>query len=59
MIVNPLWFKAVAKFEVDECDRFPVHQPIRMQAKVKNLKVNLKKFRKTESAAEKFEQKRQ
>ena len=46
MIASPLWFKAVAGFQVTECDSFPVHQPVDMQVKLAKLHVNLKKFRK-------------
>ena len=56
MIVSPLWFKAVAGFEVTTCDSFSVHQPIDMRVNLGNLKVKLKKFRKTDSAADRFEQ---
>ena len=56
MIVSPLWFKAVASFAVTSSDNFSVHQPIDMAVRIGNLKVQLKKFRKTDSAAARFEQ---
>ena len=56
MIVSPLWFKSVAKFGVEASDSFPVHQPIGMDVNTGGLKVKIKKFRKTDSAAARFDQ---
>ena len=44
MIVSPLWFKGVAKFEVTNSDSFSVHQLIGMAVNLGNLKVKLNKF---------------
>ena len=55
-MANPMAFKAIAGFEVQQVDDFPVHKPIGAVMSVEELTVHTKTFGKTTSAAAKFEE---
>ena len=54
--VNQHLFKAAAAFQVVESDEFPLHKLLQLQLTTSSMEVETKNFRKTDSAAARFEE---